>query len=77
MLLEPELVQSAWTYFRDVQTRETKYEPLIRPQDQPAIDLNRETMARFRDEMRKLYFDPSRHKTYLEQLGITYPTIRR
>jgi aminobenzoyl-glutamate utilization protein B len=77
LLLEPELVQSAWTYFREVQTRETKYEPLIRPQDQPAIDLNRETMARFRDEMKKLYFDPSKHKTYLEQLGITYPTIRR
>lgn len=26
--------------------------------------------------LRRHYFDPSRHKTYLEQLGITYPTVR-
>jgi aminobenzoyl-glutamate utilization protein B len=33
-------------------------------------------MERFRPEMRKYYFDPKRFKTYLEQLGIKYPTIR-
>jgi aminobenzoyl-glutamate utilization protein B len=26
--------------------------------------------------MRKLYYDPGRYKTYLEQLGIEYPTVR-
>jgi aminobenzoyl-glutamate utilization protein B len=26
--------------------------------------------------MREFYYDPSRYATYLEQLGITYPTIR-
>jgi aminobenzoyl-glutamate utilization protein B len=25
--------------------------------------------------MKKFYYDPSKYKTYLEQLGITYPTI--
>ena len=33
-------------------------------------------MARFRDEMRKHYYDPGKYRTYLEQLGIAYPTIR-
>jgi aminobenzoyl-glutamate utilization protein B len=77
ILLKPGLVTAAWTYFNDVQTRTQKYEPLIRPQDTPAIELNREIMAKYRDEMRKYYFDPTRYKTYLEQLGITYPTIRK
>jgi aminobenzoyl-glutamate utilization protein B len=34
-------------------------------------------MDQFREEMRPFYFDPSRYKTYLEQLGIQYPTVRR
>ena len=70
LLTKPTLVQQAWDYFRDVQTKSMKYEPLIRPQDKPAIDLNRATMEKYRGEMRKYYFDPSRYKTYLEQLGI-------
>jgi aminobenzoyl-glutamate utilization protein B len=76
LLLRPELVAQAWSYFRDVQTRETKYKPLIGPQDVPATWLNRETMDRYRPEMRKYYFDSTRYKSYLEQLGVTYPTIR-
>ena len=33
-------------------------------------------MDRYRAEMKKFYFDPSKHKTYLDQLGIKYPTVR-
>ena len=77
LLLKPEVVTAAWDYFKNVQTRDQKYEPLLRPQDQPAIDLNKDTMAKYRDQMKKLYFDPTRYKTYLEQLGIQYPTIRK
>jgi aminobenzoyl-glutamate utilization protein B len=33
-------------------------------------------MAKYRPEMKKYYYDPSKYKTYLEQLGITYPTVR-
>jgi len=76
LLLRPELVAQAWSYFRDVQTRDTKYTPLIGPKDAPAIWLNRETMERYRPEMRKYYFDAARYKSYLEQLGVTYPTVR-
>jgi aminobenzoyl-glutamate utilization protein B len=50
---------------------------LIRAEDTPAIDLNKATMEKYRPELRKYYYDPSRYKTYLEQLGITYPTLER
>jgi aminobenzoyl-glutamate utilization protein B len=76
LVVRPELVEQAWTYFRDVQTKDTKYEPLIRTQDQPAIWLNKGTMEKYRTEMKKYYYDPSRFKTYLEQLNITYPTVK-
>jgi aminobenzoyl-glutamate utilization protein B len=77
LLLNPALVEKAWAYFRDVQTRDVKYTSFLGPEDKPALELNRKTMERYRPEMRKLYFDPSRYKTYLEQLGITYPTVRK
>ena len=76
LVSRPELVEQAWTYFRDVQTKDTKYQPLLRPQDQPAIWLNKAIMDKYRPEMKKYYYDPSRYKTYLEQLGIKYPTVR-
>src|SRR6185503_7116888 len=76
LLLKPEVITAAWDYFNNVQTRTQKYEPLIRPQDQPAIDLNKEIMAKYREQMRKYYFDPTKYKTLLEQLGIKYPTVR-
>jgi aminobenzoyl-glutamate utilization protein B len=34
-------------------------------------------MDRYRPEMRKYYYDPARYKTYLEQLGIAYPTVKK
>ena len=77
LVLKPEVVTAAWEYFNTVQTRTQKYEPLIRPQDQPAIELNREIMAKYRDKMRPMYFDSTKYKTYLEQLGIKYPVIKK
>jgi aminobenzoyl-glutamate utilization protein B len=77
LIAKPALVPAAWEYFRTVQTKDTKYEPLIRAEDKPAIDLNKGTMDRYRPEMRKYYYDPAKYKTYLEQLGITYPTVKK
>jgi aminobenzoyl-glutamate utilization protein B len=34
-------------------------------------------MDKFRPELKKYYYDPSKYKTYLEQLGIKYPTFER
>jgi aminobenzoyl-glutamate utilization protein B len=33
-------------------------------------------MAKYRPEMKKYYYDPTKYKNYLEQLGISYPTAR-
>ena len=76
LLMRPELVQQAWDYFRNVQTKERKYTPLLRSDDKPAIWLNKGIMERYRPEMKKYYYDPTRYRTYLEQLGIKYPTVR-
>jgi len=33
-------------------------------------------MATWRPVMEEYYYDPERYDTYLEQLGIEYPTLR-
>lgn len=76
-LLRKELVDEAWAYFRDVQTKDLTYKPFIGPEDEPAIERNRDIMEQYRPAMTRFYFQPERYETYLEQLGIEYPTIRR
>ena len=76
IVLHPELVEKSWDYFRNVQTKEMQYKTFLRPDDQPAIWLNKKTMDQFRDEMKPFYYDPSRFNSYLEQLGIQYPTVK-
>jgi aminobenzoyl-glutamate utilization protein B len=34
-------------------------------------------MEEFRDQMRQYYYDPDRYDSYLEQLGVSYPTLRQ
>jgi aminobenzoyl-glutamate utilization protein B len=72
-LQRPELVQQAWDYFRNVQGKTMIYQPFPGPNDKPAVSLNEKLMQAFRPEMKKFYYDPSKYKTYLEQLGIPYP----
>jgi aminobenzoyl-glutamate utilization protein B len=76
ILLTPKVVSDAWTYFRDVQTKDRKYTSFLGPNDKPAIWLNAEIMAKYRDEMRKFYYDPTKFRTYLDQLGIKYPVVK-
>jgi aminobenzoyl-glutamate utilization protein B len=76
ILLHPELVDKAWAYYRDVQTKDTKYKSFLRDGDVPAIWLNKETMEKYRPLMKPMYYDPSKYDTYLEQLGIKYPTVK-
>jgi aminobenzoyl-glutamate utilization protein B len=73
LLMKPELVKQAWDYFKTEQAKEATYKPFIGEKDPPAIWLNEKLMKDLRPEMRKYYFDPTRYKTYLEQLGIPYP----
>ncbi len=76
MLSNPKLIQEAKTYFTDVQKKDTEYTPFVTKKDKPATHLNKEIMAKFRDEMRKYYYDEAKYDTYLEQLGIDYPTLK-
>ena len=76
MHFKPEIIQKAWEYYNKEQTKEIKYTPLISKDDKPAIQLNKEIMEKFRPEMSKYYYDSTKYKTYLEQLGIKYPTLR-
>ena len=70
LLMKPELVQQAWEYFRTVQGKQATYQPFPGDADKPAIWLNEKLMQQLRPEMKKFYFDPTKYKTYLEQLGI-------
>jgi aminobenzoyl-glutamate utilization protein B len=76
ILGKPALVDSAWSYFRNVQTKDTKYEPLMRAHEQPPTFLNQDILAKHREQMQRYYYDPSKPGTYLEQLGIKYPTVK-
>jgi aminobenzoyl-glutamate utilization protein B len=76
ILTRPELVTQAWDYFRNVQTKDTKYQSFLRPDDQPAIWLNTKTMEEYRPKMKSLYYDSSKFDTYLDQLGIKYPALK-
>ena len=77
ILLRPELVKSAWEYFRNVQLKDTKYTPFIAADTPPPTWVNKDTMERYRPELKKFYYDPTRYPTYLQQLGVTYPMLRR
>jgi aminobenzoyl-glutamate utilization protein B len=77
LLVKPEILTNAWAYFRDVQTKDIRYTPFISDTDKPAIELNKAIMEEFRPRMKAYYYDPSKYKSYLEQLGIRYPTLKQ
>jgi len=76
ILLQPQLVKDAWDYFTNVETKNIKYKPFFAATDQPPIWLNKERMEKYRPLMKPFYYDPKKYATYLEQLGIKYPTVR-
>jgi aminobenzoyl-glutamate utilization protein B len=76
ILTRPELLDKAWDYFHNVQTKDTHYRSFLRPDDQPALWLNQKTMDEFRPKMKAFYYDSSKFDTYLDQLGIKYPALR-
>ncbi len=75
LLTRPELIREAKAYFAE-QTKETKWQSLIPAGTPPPIYLNKEKMERVKPELDKLRYDPTKYKTYLEQLGIKYPTVK-
>ena len=77
MFTNPSIIANAKDYFKNVQTKDIQYKPFITKDDPPATFLNKEIMEKYRPEMKKFYYNPAKYKTYLEQLGITYPTLEK
>lgn len=77
LFTNPKILADAKDYFTNVQNKEVHYKPFITANDPPATYLNKEIMEKYRPEMKKYYYDPSKYKTYLEQLGIVYPTLEK
>lgn len=76
MYLRAEILEEARDYFENVQLAEEEYVTFIGTDDPPAIHLNRAILERFRPEMEPFYYDETRYDSYLEQLGVEYPTLR-
>ncbi len=76
LLTKPELIASAKDYFENVQQAKKQYKPMITKEDKPAIYLNTEIMKEFRPQLEKFYYDETKYGSYLEQLGIKYPTVK-
>ena len=76
ILLSPDLVNDANDYFENVQKQDMEYTSFLRPGDEPAIWLNEDIMRQFKPALEEYYYDPSTYDTYLDQLGIAYPTVR-
>jgi aminobenzoyl-glutamate utilization protein B len=77
LLTNAKLRSAAKDYFTNVQTKTQKYLPMISANDKPAIEINTDVMARYKAELSKYYYDPARYPTYLDQLGIKFPTLEK
>lgn len=75
-LMQPQLVAQAKDYFTNVQSKETTYKPMITADDPPPVELNTQIMTTFRPELEKFYYDETKYDSYLEQLGVSYPTLK-
>jgi aminobenzoyl-glutamate utilization protein B len=76
LLLQPELVTQAWDYFKTEQASKFEYVPMVSADDAPAIYLNKEIMQTYKPLLTPFYYDEKKYDSYMEQLGITYPTLR-
>ena len=77
LIADKDFLEEAAQYHRDVQTAEMQWTSLIPEGTPPPIHLNADKMERFRPALDTLVYDPLRYDTYLDQLGVDYPTIRQ
>lgn len=73
LLTQPKLLAAANSYFKDVQTKDQKYVPMLAATDLPQTQINANIMATYRPAMSRFYYDPAKYGTYLEQLGVEWP----
>ncbi len=76
LFLDPKLLADAKSYFAEVQTKHVKYQPML-TDETPYVEMNADIMAQYREQMRPLYYNPAKYKSYLEQIGVKWPAINR
>jgi aminobenzoyl-glutamate utilization protein B len=76
LLTDPSILEAAWDYFNE-QTAEVKWESLVPDGVDPMVEIYQNKMDLYRPELEKLRYDPTRYPTYLEQLGVKYPTLKK
>ncbi len=72
LMTTPKLLADAKDYFTNVQLKTDSYQPIL---EKPAIWLNEKTMREMRPQMEQYYYNPKKYPTYLDQLGIKWPTV--
>lgn len=77
VIARPDLVEEAWTYHKEVTTKDYTWESLLPEGTEPPVFLNAEKMEGYRPLIEPFRYDPTRFDTYLEQLGITYPVLQK
>jgi aminobenzoyl-glutamate utilization protein B len=77
MLTKPQILEEAWAYFNEEQTKDTKYEPMIQSDTEAPTYLNTEIDKRYRPELKKFFYNEKKYASYLEQLGVSYPTLKK
>ena len=77
MLTKPSVLEEAWAYFNEEQTKETKYQPMIEATTEAPTYLNTEIDERFRPALSKYFYNEKKYDSYLEQLGVNYPTLKK
>ena len=55
---------------------EQEYIPMVTKEDTPATYLNTDIMDEYRPLLEGFYYDESKYESYLQQLGVTYPTVK-
>tara|TARA_E500000331_G_C16972433_1_gene589884 strand:- start:197 stop:352 length:156 start_codon:yes stop_codon:yes gene_type:complete len=46
-------------------------------EDEPAVHLNTMIMENFAPKLKPFYYDETKYDSYMEQLGIIYPTLKK
>ena len=74
LMTSPEKLTEAKAFFDNDQQKYDHYKPLLTATDAPSIHLNDDYMRTYRPLMEPYYYDASKYPSYLDQLGIKYPS---
>jgi aminobenzoyl-glutamate utilization protein B len=74
LLTDKQLLADAKAFYAD-QTKEVQWDSLIPADVAPPVHFNKERMERYLPRLKELRYDPTKYSSYLEQLGVEYPTL--